>query len=175
MCHDSRQAGSRRSPDSQTPASPDGRTDAGRAGGGSQKKAGARSLRCEATRRRMDDSTLQFFSVCRAKRSAASCCWAYTRVSMLYSTYLILAPPRPWALGGRPSRLGPEPGLGWREEDDHRQAAGTRVRICSRITSSGSNGNTRGAPRGNTGPKHEYLWMNFDHSIDANLVNTRKH
>ena len=26
-------------------------------------------------------------------------------------TYLILSHPRPWALGGRPSRLGPEPGL----------------------------------------------------------------
>ena len=53
MRHDSRQAGSRRSPDSQTPASSDVRTNAGRAGGGSQKKAGAQSLRCEATRRRM--------------------------------------------------------------------------------------------------------------------------
>ena len=38
MRHDSRQAGSRRSPDSQTSASLDGRTDAGRAGGGSQKR-----------------------------------------------------------------------------------------------------------------------------------------
>ena len=30
---------------------------------------------------------------------------------MLYSTYWILGPPQPWALGGRPSRLGPEPVL----------------------------------------------------------------
>ena len=35
----------------------------------------------------------------------------YSCVSMLYSTYLILGPPQPWALGARPSRLCPEPGL----------------------------------------------------------------
>ena len=58
----------------------------------------------------------------------------YSCVSLLYSTYLIVDPPRPWALGGRPSRLGPEPGLPvvhqarvWPAPKDRRQQAGTRT------------------------------------------------
>ena len=66
MRHDSRQAGSRRSPDSQTPASPDGRTDAGRVA--AAKKRQEHEV-CDAKRRDDGWMTRRFSSFPYAKPS----------------------------------------------------------------------------------------------------------